>query len=290
MSRHCSLIINPVSGSYSARRAERIVAALRRGGLEPEILLTTGPDDAAAFAAAVCAREEEPLLVASGGDGTVNGVLNGMTPGKGTIAVLPLGTANVLALELGLRSVDDAVARIVRGESRPLTVGLLEGFGLRRYFSLMVGSGFDAQVVEGVRGEEKRRFGKGAYFLAAFRTLAAWDGQLLEVATAGASHQCHSVVICNAARYGGRPVLAPGASVFADGFQVVCIRGARRRNYLQLAWDVLRGNGPAGTNVSVFAADAVTIGGNKPVQADGDFICYGPVTVRSVPDFARIIA
>lgn len=289
MSRRCSVIINPVSGSYSEPLTARLVADLRRGGLEPEILLTGGPDDAAAFAAAACAREAHPLLVAGGGDGTVNGVLNGMAPGKGTLAVLPLGTANVLALELGVRSVDDAVARIVRGESRPLTVGLLEGFGLRRYFSLMVGSGFDALVVEGVRDGEKRRFGKGAYLLSAFRTLAAWDGRSLDVAAAGGLHRCHSVVICNAARYGGPSVLAPGASIFTDGLRVVCIAGHRRRDYLKLAWQVLRGNGPAGAAVTVFDATEVSVGGNKPVQVDGDFLCHGPVTVRSVPDFARII-
>lgn len=285
----CTLIINPTSGSYSGALVQRITDLLAAGGFEPTVLLTGGPDDAAAFAARACAREDKPFIVAVGGDGTLNGVLNGLAPGKATLAFIPLGTANVCALELGIGSVDEAVRRIIRRETRPLSVGVLAGFGMERRFLLMAGIGFDGFVVEGVLGAEKKRFGKGAYVLSALRTLAAWDGRPMEVTAGGERRLCHSVIVCNAARYGGNFVLAPGADMFGPGFRVVCFEGTRRRDYLGIALKVLAGKGSGGAGVTILDADELTIGGNKAVQVDGDFICHGPVTISAVADFAQMV-
>lgn len=289
MSVSCTLIINPTSGSYSEALVRRVTAALTSAGFAPTVLLTGGPDDAAAFAASVCVSEEHPFIVAGGGDGTMNGVINGLVPGKATLAFLPLGTANVCARELGIGSVDEAVRRIIRRETRPLSVGVLEGFGVSRRFFLMAGIGFDGFVVEGVLGQEKKSFGKGAYLLSALRTLSTWDGRSMEVEVGEVRRSCHSVIVCNAARYGGSFVLAPGASLFGRGFRVVCVEGRRRRDYFRLALRVAAGRGAAGAGVSVLEGDQVTIGGNKAVQVDGDFICHGPVTISTVPDCARLV-
>ena len=72
----------------------------------------TGPDDARRVCAEIEAAAENPLVIVAGGDGTVNAVVNALTPGRATLAVLPVGTANVLALELGITSVADGIARI----------------------------------------------------------------------------------------------------------------------------------------------------------------------------------
>jgi diacylglycerol kinase family enzyme len=289
MSDRCTLIVNPVSGGYSETAVRTVMDGLRRSGLAPDLLLTGGPDDAAAFAARLCAQEEHPFVIAVGGDGTVNGVLNGLEPGRATLGYIPFGTANVLGLELGLRSVEDAVARAVRRQTRPLATGLLEGFGVRRRFFLMAGIGFDGQVVEGVRSDEKKRFGAGAYLLSAFRTFADWDRRTLDVETDGVAIPCHGAVICNAARYGGNFALAPGASLFQDGFRVVLIQGTSRCRYFSLALRVAAGRGAGGGGVSVVSARRVTVGGNKPVQVDGDFICHTPVTVTAEADFTRLV-
>jgi len=285
----CTIIINPTSGSYSEALVNRVAAYLTSAGFAPTVLLTGGPDDAAAFAARACAVEEHPFIVTGGGDGTMNGVLNGLVPGRATLAFLPLGTANVCGRELGIGSVDEAVRRIVRRETRPLSVGVLEGFGVSRRFFLMAGIGFDGFVVEGVLGAEKKRFGKGAYLLSAVRTLSAWDTGTMAVEIGGERRLCHSVIVCNAARYGGSFVLAPGASLFNAGFRVVCVEGGRRRDYLRLALRVAAGRGAAGAGIAVLEGDEVAVGGNKAVQVDGDFICHGPVTVRTLPDLARLV-
>ncbi|KAF0220362.1 MAG: diacylglycerol kinase catalytic [Geobacteraceae bacterium] len=289
MADFCALIINPVSGHYSERKIREIAAMLVSHGLNPELLLTRGPDDATRFSRRICEEHGEPLIIAGGGDGTVNGVVNGLVPGKATIAVLPLGTANVLAKELGIRSIDDAVRRIVRGETRPLSAGLLKAGGLKRYFLLMAGIGFDGFVVEGVRGNEKKLLKEGAYILSALRRLRNWEKGQLEVLADGRRMECHSLIICNAAKYGGKFLLAPRADIFSPEFQVVCIKSDARTALLKLVLSTLLGKTGETGDVLRFTTSELAISGAKAVQVDGDFCCYSPVKIRAVAGFARLV-
>ncbi len=289
MSRHCALIVNPTAGSFSERKLATIVDRLAAAGFSPEICRTGGTGDAAAFARRVSAEQEEPFLVACGGDGTVNGVINGLEPGRATLAVLPFGTSNVLARELGIDSIEDGVRKIAAGVVRPLSVGVLESAGERRFFILMAGVGFDGAVVEKVRLGEKRNVGKLAYLLSALRLFGGWERGMLEVVADGKRLVCHSVVVCNASRYGGDIVLARDAAIFSPGFIMICIRSSARRAYLALVSRILAGRSIECSDVAVMAARELAVSGDKAVQLDGDFICRGPVTIRAVDDFARLI-
>ena len=289
MSRHCALIINPTAGSYSKENVAEITTALGACGFSPETYLTGSAEDAARFAREVSAARREPFIVVCGGDGTVNGVLNGLEPGRATLAVLPFGTSNVLARELGIISRADGLRKIAAGVSRPLSVGLLEAAGTRRVFSLMAGIGFDGAVVARVRAAEKKRFGKLAYILSAVRLLRAWERNQVEIVADGEKRSCHSVIACNASRYGGNFTLARGADIFSPGFSVICVKSSARRAYLGLAWHVMRGRDIACPDVEIMTARTLTISGDKAVQADGDYLCRGPVVIRAVEGFARLI-
>ena len=101
-------------------------------------------------------------MVVAGGDGTVNETINGLARSGLPLALIPLGTANVLAAEIGLQTDPAAVARCVAfGQPRPIALGAANG----RRFILMAGAGFDANVVAGVSVPMKRWLGKGAYIL-----------------------------------------------------------------------------------------------------------------------------
>jgi len=284
----CALIINPTAGSFSQKTFDHIIDHLQRLGLAPQLCLTNGPDDAARYAARLCAAESSPFIIAGGGDGTVNGVINGVVPGRAELAVLPLGTANVLARELGIFSLDDALARIARRETRPLSVVELEGEGVKRCFVLMAGAGFDGAVVESVRHQEKRLFHQGAYILSAIRRLLAWETAKFKVTMDGDTLECHSVVVCNAANYGGRFRLAPDADMFRPDLQVVCIEEGGRGVYLRGALALAAGKGlPAGFQTRT--ATEIRIEGDKPVQLDGDYFCRAPVRIKVVGDFVRLV-
>jgi diacylglycerol kinase (ATP) len=288
LARHCYLIANPTSGSFSPKKIAEIQSSLRQGGLDPELLLTGSAQDAALFAARVCRETASPLVLVAGGDGTVNGVLNGLVPGAATLGVIPMGTSNVLARELKISSLHDALARVARGDSGPISIGELECAGERRRFLLMAGVGVDGAVVQAVRLGEKKLVGKGAYLLSALRVLANWDRGELQVTGAGRSVTCHSVIVCNAARYGGNFLLAPEGDLFTPGFQVLCIKGGRL-TFLGLALLLGLNRVAESRSITLFQADELEIAGNKAVQIDGDFFGLAPLKLRSLPDFVRLI-
>ena len=289
MPKIAHIVVNPTAGGYSLKRLAAITAALKGCGFTPEVLPTTGPDDAGLFARRICAEEAEPFIIAGGGDGTVNGVVNGLAPGVATLAVIPLGTSNVLAREIGIVSVDDSLRRIARGAARSMAVGVLEKGEFSRRFLLMAGVGFDGAVVEQVRLGEKRVLKQGAYLLSALRCLRRWREAPFEVTVDGETIDCHSVIVCNAAKYGGKFLMAPGADVFTPGFEVVCITGGTRGTYVQVAARLLTGKGVAGKGTALLQGSEVAVGGERPVQLDGDYVCHAPVQLQGMADFVRLI-
>lgn len=290
MKKLCTLIVNPTSGKYSEPGIRSVVRTLSAHDLAPQLFITRTAEEGPEIAARLCRQGGNPLIIVGGGDGTINGVVNGLIPGAATLAVLPLGTANVLAKELGIRSVTDAVERIIRGETRELAAGVVKRNSVERRFLLMAGVGFDARVVHQTRSAEKKILKQGAYLLAGMRCLWSWERELLQVTIDDwETVACHSVVVCNAARYGGSFRLAPQADLFAPGFQVVCVTNPTRMAVAGLAAATAMGVAKTVTGVRRFSASRLTITGCKPVQIDGDHWGDSPVCIEAVGALAKII-
>ncbi len=284
------LFFNPASGSFSPAKAEQVQALFRSAGFSPEAHFPPSAAAAEELVRALSRSAAEPLLVAVGGDGTVNTLLNGLDNPQAIIGYVPLGTANVLARELGIRSMADAVARIGRGESRPFSAGRTVTGAGSRYFLLMAGIGFDGAVVADVRSPEKQQFGKGAYILAACRQLRDWRPELLTIRTQDTVLSCHTAIVCNAAHYGGNFRLAPAASIFSPDFQVIGLGQGSRKSFTKSAIRLILFNSPGrGKAVWIRSASALRIDGRRPLQLDGDSAGTGPVTITMVPNFARIM-
>lgn len=285
----CTLFTNPLSGGYSPRRVSEALSALKTYGFTPGIEEIRTPDEAALRSRRLCRDLANPFIIVAGGDGTINGVINGLLPGVATLAVLPLGTSNVLSRELGIESPSHALEKIGAGISRPAAAGYIEKGESGRYFLLMAGIGFDGSVVKGVRTGEKRILRKGAYLLSAIRLLLSWESGRLEAVAGTSGVNCHSVIVCNASKYGGNLVIAPEVSLFEPGFRVICLLDGTRWGTLKAACSLMAGKGARGAGIRSFAAQEVEIRGGKPLQADGDYYFDAPVRIRSVPDFLRII-
>ena len=215
------VIFNPSSGSYSVDRQQQILFALNRGGISAKPYLPFGEQETMAVVRELCVSQKLPLIVAVGGDGTINTVINGMQPQRATLGVIPLGTANVLAWELGIKSIEEAVQRLATGTPRPFSVGEVTTANGSRRFLLMAGIGIDGAVVAGVRNTETRRLGKLAYLLSAIREIWRWDASLLAVNDGQRSCSCHSVIVANAAHYGGPYRLAQQTDMFSEGVELV---------------------------------------------------------------------
>ena len=151
------MIFNPSAGARRRRRLERVLVLLREAGCDVVLYETRARGDAEAHA-----RGLDPAafdaVVAAGGDGTINEIINGLAGIELPLGLVPLGTANVLAAELGLDQAPRAIAHgILSGRTMRAFPGILNG----RRFAMMAGAGFDARVVEGVDLRMKRVVGQG---------------------------------------------------------------------------------------------------------------------------------
>lgn len=287
--RHAVIIANRGAGSFSSGGLESACRSMATAGMEVERIFCGDFAAMTELAARVSASDAAPLVIAAGGDGTINAVLNGLEGNRATCAILPLGTANVLALELGLTSAEKALERIIAGESRAFTAGLIRGESRSSRFFLMAGVGVDGYIVRGVTLARKKRFGKGAYLLSALEHLCRWEGGRLTVSTENADFSCHSLVVCNSARYGGPFTLAPGASIHSPTLELVAVTGSTRLAHLALVRETLMGSGKGSSGIIRLTAESIRIGGTKPLQADGDDWGESPVTITAEKAYASII-
>jgi YegS/Rv2252/BmrU family lipid kinase len=260
------LIGNPVSGGDARPQIARAVAWLRAEGASVEVVLTEKSGDARRFA--VLARDQGyDRIVAAGGDGTLNEVVNGLAPSSVPVAFLPLGTTNVFALEAGIPCKIEAACRLaLAGTPCPICLGLADS----ERFLLMVSAGFDAAAVHRVDLALKRRAGKLAYLASALAIL--FDGPLptFEVTgDDGLTRAACQVVAGNGRYYGGRFSLTPAASFFAERLDVCLIVPMSRPRFVLTALALLAGLTPPGA--VRFATGHLRLRGDGiSLQIDGD--------------------
>src|SRR5277367_1854400 len=157
------IIFNPVAGRRRANLLWRVLDVLVANGVRLDLAETHRAGHAEALAREAVRRGEQ-MVVAAGGDGTIAEVANGLMGSSACLGVIPLGTANVLAHELGLPFAPKSVAAALAfGRTRTLWPGVARGADSSRLFVQMLGIGFDAQVVHRLSLPLKRVLGKGAY-------------------------------------------------------------------------------------------------------------------------------
>lgn len=290
--RQLLIVHNPVAGARRGGRFRQMVGQLERAGCQLRVQATTAPGDAETMAAAAADCD---AVVVAGGDGTVNEALNGLACRPGgmlPLGVLPLGTANVLASELGLPLDPEGAARaIAQGGVARAHLGRVRFDGATRVFSLMAGAGFDAQAVARVRPRIKRALGKGAYVLAGLQAAAAYGYPPLRVRVDGTDHTCAQVVVCKSHFYAGRYVLAPDVRPWLPEFHVVLFDRFGSYHAARYALAIERDRVGALPDIRVVSGRSVRIEGpaGDPVQADGDTLARLPVEIDLLLDGARFV-
>ncbi len=281
------VIFNPTAGSRRQGLLDRVLARLAAAGTSVDLRPTARAGDAEEIAATL-PPPPDGLIAAAGGDGTLSEVLNGLirNPARDRLrlGVIPLGTANVLAHEIGLpRRAAPIAETLLHGRNLPLHPGLIRrADGSARHFLMMAGAGFDAAVVDGVSPAVKRRLGKGAYVLETLRQ-AARSFPALDVEVDGVPHAAQSVVVCNGRRYGGPYLLAPDADLADAAFQVALVRRAGGLATLVQGIALTLGYLPRLPGVRLLPAHSVVLAGpaELPLQADGDSSGTLPVRVET---------
>lgn len=270
------VLYNPVAGPNAVRRISRIRELLAAQVAPFDEKATAGPGDAVLLAREA-AHEGIPTVLAVGGDGTINEVANGLAGSRTRLAVVPHGTGNVFAAEVGLPdSVEGCLALLRDGE----TVEVRLARAGSRHFLLLASAGFDAEVVEGMDYRQKNALGIAAYVLAGARHLVREQPTLWMEFPGRERVEAQAVLVCRGSRYGGGVTLAPGASLLGDRLHVIALTGTGRWPIVRFAVDAMRGRSQRSPKVFRRETESLLVRCRLPsaAQVDGDYL--GPLPVR----------
>ena len=290
------MIFNPTARGDKARRLRRHLDDL---GTQCTLKLTTAAGDARRLATEAV-NEDFEIIVAAGGDGTLNEVLNGMADApdglaRARLGLLPLGTVNVFACEMAIPTrLEAAWETIRRGKETRIDLPSVEhdaqGARQRRCFAQLAGAGLDASAIELVHWPLKKKIGPLAYVVAGLRALLRKQSK---ITAAGEGHSVTGelVLIGNGRLYGGRYRVFPQADL-RDGKLEVCV-------FPRVTWMTLARCGPSlllnrnlpTTAVEVFQAGSLTLTSpsRTPLEADGELIGHLPASFSIQRSGLRVI-
>ncbi len=279
------IIANPRAGGGRAfRSVERHVGRWRHPEWDVRILATRHRGHAGELALQLLDAPPD-LLAVCGGDGTVNEVASSIPSPPFPVAVLPAGTANVIARELGLpldpvRALEIGLKRSVRR----VDLGEL-GTVPRRRFVFVAGIGFDAFVAASVRPALKDRLGMGAYALAILQCLRSYPFPGFEVAAGGRTFAATSCIVANARKYGGGLLFCPRADMQDGLLDILVLEECGRIRLARFLIEAWLGRPASPSWVHRLQSREVSVrgGGDIPVQADGEPAGPLPVDIGLMP-------
>ena len=297
------LIHNPNAGNGGDGRRRLLDQArqiLASGGIEAELAETTGPGHATEIAQQAV-RDHRQLVIACGGDGTLNEVVNGLANYSNghrvPLALLPGGTANILAKELDLPwDIPRAARRLIHGEVREIALGLAtpaEQPGRKRYFLSVAGGGPDGMIVYSVDLGLKARVGILAYWWQGAREVLRYTFPRFRVRTGDRELEATLVVVGRTKNYGGPFKITDQADLFEDRFEVMALTtqsGLRYLSYLPTLW---MGNLRREEGVHFWKAEALVCEplDSSPVyaQVDGEPLARLPIEFSIVPRALKLL-
>ncbi|HEY0370202.1 MAG TPA: diacylglycerol kinase family protein [Chthoniobacterales bacterium] len=281
-----AIILNPAARGERARRLHARIGELTHGA----VLRATARCGDAECLARTAVEEGYRRIVAAGGDGTVNEVVNGIAGTSASLGLLPLGTMNVFATELGLPVTDlkRCWEVIQEGETRQVDLPSAN----RKHFVQLAGVGFDAQVVKETSRAFKRSFGPLSYLVSAAQIAARTPPKLRIESEHAPVEEGSFVLIGNGRLYGGPFPFFKNAVIDDGVFDVLVFK---RFNYLEIIryiQDVILRPQITSPEVEYFQTTSlrVTSDGAVPVEIDGELIGNCPVTFRMRRGGLRVFA
>ncbi|HEY1342513.1 MAG TPA: diacylglycerol kinase family protein [Bryobacteraceae bacterium] len=287
---------NPRAGKFGRDPGlvGRAADTLRNAGHTVTVAPTTGPRTAGTIARQHVERGAD-LIVAAGGDGTINETAEGMMHSPVPLAILPGGTANVLAMEMKIgKKLEEAAHRLSAWRPRRISVGHVtcDRGQVSRHFLLMAGIGLDAQIVYYVNAALKARAGKFAYWVAGWKLLGRRLAEF-EVETAGQKRTCSFALLAKVKNYGGDFEIAREVTLFDDRFEAVLFEGGTTLPYVKYFVGMATNRLSRMKGVCVLRPDCLRVSHPAErrvfVQIDGEFAGHLPAEFRIVPDALTLL-
>lgn len=298
------LIYNPTSGRKRRRRfaeVERAAQILKQAGIRAELAATTGAGTATTIAQQAV-EAQRGMVVACGGDGTINEIVNGLAKSNVPMAVLPAGTANILAKELRIPwDIPQAARLIAGGIVRRIALGLAVPMngktsmskGQGRYFLSVAGAGPDGAIVNGVNGDLKKNTGEFAYWVEGFRQLVNYRFPEIRIRSDDEERKATIIVIGRTVHYGGPFKITTGANLFKNQFEFLINSRRSRLSYLACLPALWLGTLRQMKGIETWkAAETLCEPANGDAvyaQVDGEPVGALPMAFRIVPDALSIV-
>ncbi len=263
--RRFLILHNTRAGRTRLGLVDEVIARLAREGAVVDLLRRTGGEGGDLAGARSAGYD---AIVASGGDGTMRHVLADLSDADVPLALIPAGTGNVLAAELGLPRKAEGIARmLLDGSVARISAASVNGAP----FLLMCGVGFDGEIVSRAPEHLKRHLGQLAFCWPTMRALAT-PPRLFEVMIEGRVHEASWLIVANASRYAGRFVLTRATDVRTPGFSVALSRALGRHQRIAEMMALAAGRLDRCPTIEIIPARTVELRATAalPVQIDGD--------------------
>jgi YegS/Rv2252/BmrU family lipid kinase len=294
-------LVNPASDNgVTGRRWPELAHRAEQLGLSGETLFSERPGQLIELAERA-ARDGATLVVAVGGDGTMNEVVNGLVrAGTETeLATIPLGTGMDFGRTYGISSsFDDAVRVAVDGVPRTIDVGRVtyrewSGAEGERYYANVGSVGMSAAVAQRANGMSKALGGKATFFYALTRVFLEWKNTNVTVRLDDGTQRegrMHDVIVANGQWHGGAMWLAPNAKPDDGLFDVVLIGDVTKRDFVTTAPKIYKGTYLAHPKVELLQSRAVSVDAPErlPIELDGEQVGTTPVRFEIVPAAIRV--
>jgi len=255
-------------------------------------IATSGPGHAGEIARRAVDRGADLILVA-GGDGTINEAVNGMVHSEVPLGILPAGTANVLANELGIGKTMERAAEVLADcVPERVALGLISGGDQPRHFLLMAGAGLDADIVYNLNPRVKEAVGKAAYWIGGFSKVGRRIPEFTVQAN-GRQYRASFALLSRVRNYGGDLEIAPTISLLDDEFEMVLFEGESSLGFLKYMLAVVVHQQRTMPGITIVrtrdAAFPAPVDTKIHLQVDGEYAGLAPARVEIVPNALTLL-
>ena len=281
------IIANPNAGGFRKVSMNSIKNYLEEKKGDVTVYWTLKKGDAKDRAAKI-KKGEYDVVVAAGGDGTVNEVINGIAKKKINFGVIPAGTANVFATETGIPfDPFKACDVILQNKTKKINLGAVDD----RYFALMASAGFDAYVAYNIHAGLKSVAGRLGFVLHGIFLLLYYKFPKIKITTDSGTYSGYTVIVSNMKLYAGKIYVTPGASFLNDDFEVCVLTKKGAVSIIKFLFYVLFKKQTSMKELTFFRAKEITLESGSPcsIQADGDGIGELPKKIKIVKGALSVV-
>jgi|GEM_PF-1033362 len=294
MSAVLAVIYNPASHGFHQDQVQKAQEYFELHNRAAEFYGTESPSHATEIVNSLLKGTNSPSMIAGmGGDGTLNEIVQSLVKTEVPMGIIPTGTANVLARDLGIpQSIEEACEILVSGTAKSIPVGKIirKEPADSRYFLLVCGAGWDGLVCKSVNPTIKNSLGKGAYALETLKTIVQANLEHFDVHTAEETFLASTMIASVTGHYGGNLPITPDASPFDEKFHIFMLKSRSRRAMVELFGRISLGKLESMKGMMRSSSAEISIHRpGIPLQIDGDYYGETPASIERIPNALRVI-